>query len=471
MSKQVLIVEDHFVEANNLQMILERAGYSVCPIARSVPVALKLIEQEHPDLVLIDIFLKGKLTGIDLANNLRERKIAFVYLSANSDKETLTAAKATRPYGFLVKPFREKDVLVMLDVADYLHSTELETGNKDRKARPTIGQPSAVTAREDKPFPDNIIGKGKAIRESLNLVRLVAPSDTSVLVLGESGTGKERIAEAVHLLSKRRDKPLIKVNCAALPSTLIESELFGHEKGAFTGAFERRIGKFEQASGGTLLLDEIGEVPIEVQLKLLRVLQENEIERIGGNAVIQTNVRIIAATNKDLDKEVADRRFRLDLYYRLNVFPIPLAPLRDRKEDIPDLIQHFIKRHAEKCNKHVNGISDKLLRDLTAYHWPGNIRQLSHFIERAILLATENTISDTSLVRSLPKSTRTPEPTSDQIKTMDENERINILAALRQSGGKIFGTGGAAELLGVSVSTLNSRIKKLGIEKETLFYK
>jgi len=470
MNKRVLIVEDHFVEANNLQLILERAGYSVCPIARSVPVALRLIDQEHPDLVLIDIFLKGKLTGIDLAKILRERKVAFVYLSANSDKETLTAAKATRPYGFLVKPFREKDILVMLDVADYLHTTELETGNKDRTARASNGQRSAVGAPEDKPLA-NIIGKGKAIRESLNLVRLVAPSDTSVLVLGESGTGKELIAEAIHLLSKRRNKPLIKVNCAALPSTLIESELFGHEKGAFTGAFERRIGKFEQASGGTLLLDEIGEVPLEAQLKLLRVLQENEIERIGGNTVIPTDVRIIAATNKDLDKEVADRRFRLDLYYRLNVFPILLAPLQDRKEDIPDLIQHFVKRHAEKSNKHVTGVSDKLLRELIAYHWPGNIRQLSHFIERAVLLATENTISDASLLRSLPRSTRIPEPTSDQIKTMDENERINILAALRQSGGKVFGAGGAAELLSVSVSTLNSRIKKLGIEKETLFYK
>ena len=294
--KKILIVEDQFIEANNLQMILIREGYSVCSIARSVPIALEIVEKEKPDLVLLDIYLRGNLTGIDLARKLRERDIGFVYLSANSNKDILEEAKVTRPYGFLVKPFREKDVLVTLNIAWYLH--------EQYKASKQIQENLSGKDVKETNSPEfkDIIGNSSSLRSVLNMVLLVAPSNTSVLILGESGTGKEKIAACIHFISPRKAKPFIKVNCAALPLTLIESELFGHERGSFTGAMERRIGKFEQAEAGTIFLDEIGELPLEIQMKLLRVLQEKEIERIGGKDTLKIDVRIIAATNRNLER-------------------------------------------------------------------------------------------------------------------------------------------------------------------------
>jgi len=274
MKAKILIVEDQFIEANNLKLILKKADYNVCSIARSVKEALTIIEEEKPELVLLDIQLEGKLTGIDLANSLRNRNIAFVFLSANSDEAILKEASATKPYGFLVKPFREKDVLVMLDVAWYLHQHQLELMQLS-------DQTSAGSNGKTNDFPE-IIGTSEPFLKMLEHIKIVAPSETSVLIQGESGTGKELIAMAIHRLSLRKNNPLIIVNCAALPASLIESELFGHEKGAFTDAFEKRTGKFEQADGGTIFLDEIGELPLELQVKFLRVLQEKEVEPIGG---------------------------------------------------------------------------------------------------------------------------------------------------------------------------------------------
>lgn len=357
MKQKVLIVEDQSIEALNLRRMLGKAGYEVCGIARSVERALQLMDEQRPDLVLLDIFLKGSLTGIDLAYILREKNIAFVYLSANSNKATLDAAKATCPYGFLVKPVRERDVLVMLEIANYAHThslTSLLQNTEEAKAGETKsrGYPSKNNIQNISEVQSinfhGIIGKSEKLKEVLQNVQIVAPTDTSVLILGESGTGKERIAQCVHELSPRKSEAFIKVNCASIPVTLIESTLFGHEKGSFTGAFERRIGKFEQAERGTLFLDEIGEIPAEVQVKLLRALQENEIERLGGNEVIKLNVRIVAATNRDLEKEISEGRFRLDLYYRLNVFPLYLPSLRERKEDIPLLAEHFVKEFSAK---------------------------------------------------------------------------------------------------------------------------
>lgn len=443
MREKILIVEDQFIEANNLQRMLKAADYEVCGIARSVEIALNLIEKEVPDLVLLDIYLKGPQTGIDLAHILREKKIAFIYLSANSNKATLDAAKATRPYGFLVKPFREKDVLVMLEVAHYLHANSLDAIMQQKP--PAVAQDSF----------SGIIGKSPKLQTVLEHLRIVAPVDTSVLILGESGTGKERIAECIHALSPRKSHPLVKVNCGALPSALIESILFGHEKGSFTGATERKIGKFEQAGKGTIFLDEIGELPPDVQVKLLRTLQEKEIERLGGHEVIKADVRIIAATNRDLEKEMAEGRFRMDLYYRLNVFPLYLPALRDRKEDIPLLVEHFIQHFSQKIGKAPMRVSDGFMQELIHHNWPGNIRELENTIERAVLLAQEGLIKQTS---SLPAQSKT-------IASMEEHERNHIIDALRKCNGKIFGKNGAAELLGLKVSTLNSRIKKLGIEK------
>lgn len=461
MKNKILIVEDQFVEANNLQMILERAGYEVCTIARSVPTALEIIEEEKPELVLLDIFLKGKLTGIDLAKILRDQQIAFVYLSANSNKEILDAAKATKPYGFLVKPFREKDVLVTLDIARYLHEHNLQSA-----IRKEFQQPASVSSQHAN-FK-GIIGQSQGLSAVLNHVLIVAPTDTSVLLLGESGTGKERIADAIHIHSLRKSKPLIKVNCAALPVNLVESELFGHERGAFTGATDKRIGKFEQAEGGTIFLDEIGEMPLDLQVKLLRVLQEKEIERIGGRVAFKVDVRIIAATNRNLEKEVAEGRFRMDLYYRLNVFPLLIPPLRERKEDIPLLAQHFIEIYARKTGKRVIGLSDKVLESLLQYSWPGNIRELEHFIERSILLTNTNVIQNVIMPTDTPQEEGLLK-NQQVIKSMEEMEREHILMVLEKCHGKVFGPGGAAELLRVPVSTLNSRMKKLGIEKEHIF--
>lgn len=462
MKKKILIVEDQFIEANNLQMILERADYFVCGIARSVPEALEMVENNRPDMVLLDIFLRGNLTGIDLARKLNEKNIGFVFLSANSNQKTLDEAKVTGPYGFLVKPFREKDILVMLDIAWYRHEQNFAAspGNKA-----VVSGPDNI----DVPAFQHIIGNSGTLKKLLGTVLMVAPSDASVLILGESGTGKERIAAAIHALSPKKGRPFVKVNCAALPATLIESELFGHERGAFTGAFEKRIGKFEQANGGTIFLDEIGEMPPETQVKLLRVLQEKEIERVGGSKTLKMDVRVIAATNRDLQKEIAEGRFRMDLYYRLNVFPLTLPPLRERKEDIPVLADYFMRRYAKECGKNIKNIAPPAMEKLLRYEWPGNIRELENQVERAVLMTNEPFITDFDL-----PVTQTPEkPTQarDAVrpKTIDENERDHIISVLRSCNGKISGEGGAAEILQINVSTLNSRIKKHGIKKEHYF--
>ncbi len=455
MKTKILIVEDQFIEANNLRIILKQKGYLVTGIAASVPEAIKLIDQEVPDLVMLDIYLEGNLTGIDLAGVLHRRNIAFVYLSANSDKKTLDAAKSTRPYGFLVKPFRQKDVLVMLDIAWFLHS---EASNRKKDPAP------AASGRQQDKSPINMIGESAAMHDVLEGIRVVAPSDTSVLILGESGTGKELIAQSIHQISPRKNKPLIVVNCGALPANLIESELFGHEKGSFTGATDKRIGKFEQADGGTIFLDEIGELPLDLQVKFLRVLQEKEIESIGGKKR-QINVRLIAATNRNLEDEIANGHFRLDLYYRLNVFPILVPPLRERKEDIPLLANHFINHYARKENKIVTGLADNVIKSLLEYSWPGNIRELENLMARTALMTSGGMINSIQLPATKKISPAADTNDNTYLKPMVEYERDHILAVLVKCDWKIHGTGGAAEMLKINESTLRSRMKKLGIEK------
>lgn len=642
MKKKVLIVEDQFVEADYVRMMLTKAGYAVCEIARSVAEALEIIKTENPALVLLDIFLKGKLTGIDLAKQLKEDNVAFIYLSANSNEDILTAAKATEPYGFLVKPFREKDLIIALEIAFYRHEQSneamwriemkiqkaltnivetrdswtgkliatasalqqympfdclavkfkpighdrfsgcifLRTGfdeyqtigidemctisgltvealeqvlqhtppdttagwyNGDdftalfpqhpmkallaqtfgfrsnlvlpflspdhyifslsffrkvpegysaeklnwlfRLQQPLNAVMNSISAAQKKealtmhyrtaepvtipkkaaPHFRDIIGSSPSLLNVMDLVNQVAATETSVLILGESGTGKEKIADCIHASSLRSNGPFIKVNCAALPPSLIESELFGHEKGAFTGAVEKRIGKFEQADRGTIFLDEIGELPLELQVKLLRVLQEKEVERVGSRYVLKINVRIIAATNRNLEKEVAEGRFRLDLYYRLNVFPVFLPPLRERTEDIPALAEHFIHCYNLKTGKKITGISDKVTRKLKEYHWPGNIRELEHLVERSVLLAKSAVIDDIPLPAFFQKENSAT--TASRIKTIEENERDHILTVLKKCNGKIWGIAGAAEVLNIPPSTLKSKMKKLGIKK------
>jgi len=320
---------------------------------------------------------------------------------------------------------------------------------------------------------DEIVGHSRSLQGALEKVRLVAGTDSSVLILGETGTGKEMIARAVHAQSKRQAQPLIKVNCAALPSGLIESELFGHEKGAFTGAAERRVGRFELANGGTLFLDEIGELPLEVQVKLLRVLQEREFERVGGSKTIRVDVRLIAATNRDLTKSMAEGAFRQDLYYRLNVFPVHLPPLRERPGDIPLLVHYFVTRYAAKIGRHLTRVPTQVMQRLVAYPWPGNVRELENVIERAVILSPgpdlvlePEVLPTVHSEASVNGGTVSNTPASPEGGlTLEQAERHHIVSVLKQTEWRIEGSRGAARLLNLNPSTLRSRMKKLGIRR------
>ncbi len=312
-----------------------------------------------------------------------------------------------------------------------------------------------------------IVGSGDQMQKVYRLMSLVAESNTTVLVLGETGTGKELIARALHGASPRRDKLMVKVNCAALPANLIESELFGHERGAFTGAIDRRIGKFELANHSTLFLDEIGELPLEAQAKLLRVIQEREVERVGGKQVIKIDVRLIAATNRNLEDEVKAGRFRADLYFRLNVFPIGLPPLRDRVEDIDPLTHFFVEKYSRNTGRKIKKISPKVLQQLRSYTWPGNVRELEHLIERSILLTTDGSLDEIYI----PQNTD-PEKQEQAFllnRSLEEVERAYIIQTLKRCAGKISGTGSAAEALKMPGNTLHSKMKKLGINKSDYF--
>lgn len=309
---------------------------------------------------------------------------------------------------------------------------------------------------------DEIISKSKIFHKVLRQVEQVASTSSTVLILGESGTGKELLARAIHNISNRNKRPLVKVNCAALPANLIESELFGHEKGAFTGALERKIGRFELADGGTIFLDEIGELPIELQAKLLRVLQEGEFERLGNPKTIKVNVRVIAATNRKLEDAIAKKEFREDLYYRLNVFPIFSPPLRDRKEDIPLLAKHFCQKHEARIGKKIDVIPDKTIDSLMQYDWPGNVRELENVIERAIITSpASKLILDDSF--SLKKTKKTA---SAEKRPLNEIEKDHIIEVLRSVQWKVSGENGAAKILGLNATTLEARMKKLGIKRE-----
>jgi PAS domain S-box-containing protein len=304
-----------------------------------------------------------------------------------------------------------------------------------------------------------IISRDPNYKKILRQVEQVADTEATVLILGETGTGKELLARAIHQLSSRYDKPLIKINCAALPENLIESELFGHEKGAFTGAYQQKIGKFERAHKATVFLDEIGELPLDLQTKLLRVLQEGEIERVGGTTLIQIDARVIAATNRNLEKLVAEGKFREDLFYRLNVFPIHNIPLRERREDIPILVNHFAEKYSKKINKPIKEISQAGLNKLMAYDFLGNVRELENLIERAVILAKSDV-----LTFDFPLSSKRIKGSS-RFKTMEELQRTHIINALKRANGKVSGKAGAAELLGMNDKTLASRMKKLDINK------
>jgi formate hydrogenlyase transcriptional activator len=307
---------------------------------------------------------------------------------------------------------------------------------------------------------EGIVGQSSALRHVLNLVETVAPSDSTVLLLGETGTGKELIARAIHERSHRKKRTFVKLNCAAIPTGLLESELFGHERGAFTGAIAQKVGRLELADQGTLFLDEVGDIPIEIQPKLLRALQEREFERLGSNRTKQVDVRLVAATNRDLEKMMEDREFRSDLYYRLNVFPIRIPPLRERPEDIPLLVRYFTQKYGRRMQKQIESIPAKAMKKLSISHWPGNIRELENFIERSVIL-TRGTALQAPIAELGQNGRHTP-----VAGTREANERNEIIRNLKVTNGRVAGPNGAAALMDIKRTTLISRMKKLGIDPQ-----
>jgi transcriptional regulator with GAF, ATPase, and Fis domain len=314
--------------------------------------------------------------------------------------------------------------------------------------------------REKQGF-ERIVGESKALKSVVLSARQVASTDATVLILGETGTGKGMVANAIHQMSARKDRPLVTVNCSALPQNLFESELFGREKGAFTGAYARQSGRFEVADCGTIFLDEIGEMPLELQAKLLRVLQDGEFERLGSPKTVKVNVRVIAATSRDLIQEIRKRRFREDLYYRLNVFPIQIPPLRQRPEDIPLLAQFFKEKYARKMGKQIESIPKTKINAFLEYHWPGNVRELEHMIERAVVITSGSSLQVAGPLRSSPLN----DSNLEQLKDLASTEREHILRVLLKTNWRIGGPNGAARILKLHPNTLHSRIKKLGIRR------
>jgi formate hydrogenlyase transcriptional activator len=348
------------------------------------------------------------------------------------------------------------------------YATGTDIDDRKQAEERTLQENFALREQIDQVFMfEEIVGSSPALKTVLSCIVRVAPTDTTVLITGETGTGKELIARAIHKASRRAGQAFITVNCAAIPSSLIASELFGHEKGAFTGALQQRQGRFEQAHSGTIFLDEIGELPAETQVALLRVLQERQFERVGGSHVISTDVRIIAATNSDLSAAITSGTFRADLFYRLNVFPVHVPPLRNRKEDIPMLVEYFVKRYAEKARKQISKIDKNTLRLCQSYPWPGNIRELQNIIERSVILCSGDIFRiDEAWLSGQNEPGRKPSgPLAQNVRNY---EKELIEAALAESNGKVAGPNGAAAKLGIPRSTLDLKIKQLNVKKHTI---
>ena len=444
MTARILIVEDDTSFRGFLKTLLASEGYDVMEVADGER-ALALLSREGFDLVISDLKMPGR-SGIDLFRACRDEgsSTPFILITAFGTIEEAVAAVKEGVADFLTKPLKDPDTLRMV-VGRALEASRRERDYLTLKETEAAGLP-----------PEEVVFAGAAMAEVRRLVGEVAPTVANVLIYGESGTGKELVARTIHLLSPRGGGSFVPVNCAAIPETLLESELFGHEKGAFTGAHQARRGKFELAQGGTIFLDEIGEMPLQLQAKLLRVLQERTFERVGGAREIRADVRVIAATNRHLATEVANRSFREDLYYRLNVFPITLPPLRERTDAIPLLTDHFIRRFSRQTGKKIDGIDRAALNALAAYGWPGNVRELQNTMERAVILG-RGTIRLGDLPDTLAQP---PAPEGSVQSLLREVERETILAALRECGNN---RRLAAEKLGISKRTLQYRLKSYDI--------
>lgn len=462
----------HVDEGRAMHPAFKEIAFAEYPIADGIHDVL--LHSDKPELFFIENLLMknpGRHPGIQFIFDQGIKEIAGVKLvNQNEDIGFITMLSEER------NSFRQKDLHLLKGVSDQV-AVAVANILADEKIAQQLKEINGYKEKleEEKLYLQqeissaytytDIIGAGPEMQRIFHMLSQVSFAQSTVLILGETGTGKELIARAIHNSSPRKNKLMVKVNCAALPASLIESELFGHERGSFTGAVERRIGKFELANHGTLFLDEIGEMPLDLQVKLLRAIQEKEIERVGGKSTIKTDVRIIAATNRNLQKEVAEGRFRSDLFYRLNVFPIVLPPLRDRTEDIPLLAAHFMERFARSAGRKNIKLSSTAMKQLVAYNWPGNVRELEHVLERSVLLTQGNIIREINL-SAQPRSDVKVKQEEDFTRSLEDVEREYILGVLGKCRGKIFGPGGAAEILGMHVSTLNHRIRKLGILKE-----
>jgi len=437
----VYVVDDDISAREGVARLIRSAGLMTKTFA-SGEEFLAAPRARVPSCLVLDVNLPG-VNGLDLQQELGKSgsQVPIVFLTGHGDIPMTVRALKAGAANFLTKPFDDEDLL-----------------NAIRQ--------SIAYQLDDVPPAENIgnmVGESVGLQRVQRAIHVVAPTDSTVLIQGETGTGKELVAHAIHDLSRRSKRAFVQVNCASIPATLLESELFGHEKGAFTGAFAQKIGRFEMAHEGTLFLDEIGEIPLELQPKLLRALQEHELERLGGNRTIHVDVRIVAATNRNLKQMVDEGKFRSDLYYRLNVFPMTVPPLRERREDIPLLIRFFTQKYARKLNRAIEEIPSATLEALTKYDWPGNIRELQNVIERSVILS-----NGPELHVTMPEFSGKPAPAGldNAVSDVTEDaERARILQALKEAKGMVGGMGGAAARLGLKRTTLQSRMRKYNIAR------
>jgi two-component system response regulator AtoC len=459
---QILVVDDDPQMQFFLKEALERQQY-VVTVQPSAEAALEALASARFDLILMDVRLPG-MNGLDAVNEIQkvDHRTPIIIMTAHGTRETALEAVRRGAYDYFTKPFSldEMEIIVRRALEKKRMAGELEQ----------LRHQLATASRRGR-----IVGSSRALEEILRLVDRVGPTDSTVLILGESGTGKELVAEAIHENSNRRGKPLVKLNCAAIPEALLESELFGHEKGAFTGAISRKPGKFETADGGTLVLDEIGDMTLSTQAKILRALQERELQRVGGTQTIKVDVRIIASTNKDLERAVKEGTFRDDLYFRLNVVTLHVPPLRDRREEIPELADHFLAEANTRLNRGITRLAPDALAALMEYGWPGNIRELRNMIERAVVVND----GDVLALSSFPPPIRPVEPPAGggggarwdtlQNLTLDEKvaqlERAFVMDALARANGV---QAAAARLLGVTERSVWHLVKKHRIEVSRL---
>ena len=445
---RILVVDDDASACEALEVILSREGYTVLTAA-SGDKALAYLQSQEVDLLLSDVKMP-QMDGLTLLRHVKaeDAGLVVVMMSGHSDVSVAVAAMKEGAFDYLVKPLSRDDVLRTVRKALAVRALLVENLVLKRQVRDQFARA-------------HVIGSSPAWRRVCELVQQVAPSRATVLLTGESGTGKELIAGLLHRLSPRAERPFIVLNAAALPATLLEAELFGHERGAFTGALQRKPGHFELAHGGTLFLDEVGDMPPEVQVKLLRVLQDGTFQRVGGTHAMQVDVRLVAATNKDLVQEVAAQRFRHDLYYRLNVIMMVLPPLRERRQDIPLLVAYFLRKYSAQNHKEVQAIQQEALQQLQTYEWPGNVRELENVIERAVVLAQGPIITVADLSLEAPQD-KGPAVTGDYVvlpanASLAQIERETILQALQRSEGN---RQVAARQLGIGVSTLYRKLKE-----------